>query len=234
MSDLTVGSLFSGIEGLGLGLERAGHRIIWQSEIDPYASAVLARHWPDTPNLGDITKVDWSSVERPDVLTGGYPCPAFSQAARGRNVAADLWPHMRTAIACLRPRYVVLENVAAHLGRGFSAVLADLDALGFDAEWSVVSACSVGASHARRRLFAVAYTHGGCESVFPVDGEVAWDQEVAGDRRHWGHASADDVGTDDGLPHRLDRLRALGNAVVPQVAEMIGRRLACLSSKETD
>jgi DNA (cytosine-5)-methyltransferase 1 len=225
MTAITVGSLFSGIGGLDLGLERAGMEVIWQSEVDPFASRVLAKHWPHTPNLGDVTTIDWSTVERPDLICGGYPCPAFSQAARGRNVAPDLWPHMRDAIAALRPGWVLLENVAAHLGRGFPSVLADLHALGFNAEWDVVSACSVGASHPRRRLFCVAHSNRGSEPARTGHGEVAWLPSVAGDRGHWGHASPDDVGADDGLPDRLDRLRALGNAVVPQVAEVIGRMI---------
>jgi DNA (cytosine-5)-methyltransferase 1 len=140
VATLTVGSLFSGIGGLDLGLERAGMTVIWQSEIDPYASKVLAKHWPTVPNLGDITTINWTEVERPDVICGGYPCPAFSQAARGRNVAPDLWPHMRTALAALRPTYAILENVAAHLHRGFRAVLADLAGLRFDARWSTLTA----------------------------------------------------------------------------------------------
>lgn len=222
---LTVGSLFSGIGGLDLGLERAGMTVRWQAEVDPYCCKVLKKHWPDIPNLGDVTSIDWSTVENVDVVCGGYPCPAFSQAARGRNVAPDLWPHMRTAIAALRPRYVLLENVAAHLGRGFPAVLADLHALGFDAEWSVVSACAVGATHARRRLFAVAHADRSGEPVLSVDGEAPLVPSLARDRGRWGDPTADDVGADDGLPHRLDRLRALGNAVVPQVAEFVGRRI---------
>lgn len=223
---LTFGSLFSGIGGIDLGLERAGMRPVWQSEIDPYACRVLAKHWPTVPNLGDITSIDWSTVERPDLICGGYPCPAFSQAARGRNVAPDLWPEMRGAIAALRPRWVLLENVAAHLGRGFRRVLTDLDGLGFDAEWSVVTACSVGAAHTRRRLFAVAHPHGERQSVFPVDGEVAWMPAPTEHRGHWGVPTADDVRADDGVPHRLDRDRVLGNAVVPDIAELIGRRIA--------
>jgi DNA (cytosine-5)-methyltransferase 1 len=223
---LTVGSLFSGIGGLDLGLERAGMRVVWQSEIDPYACRVLARHWPQVPNLGDVTLIDWSSVPRVDLICGGYPCPAFSQVARGRNVAPDLWPWMRDAIAVLRPRWVLLENVAAHLGRGFPVVLADLDALGFDAEWDIVTACAFGAAHTRRRLFAVAYPHGLRESVLAVDGEMAELRPVAIDRGRWGIPTADDVRTDDGVPARVDRLRALGNAVVPQVAEHIGRLIA--------
>ena len=77
---MKVGSLFSGIGGLDLGLERAGMTVVWQSEIDPYASRVLAKHWPDVPNLGDITTVDWSNVEPVDLICGGYPCQPFSYA----------------------------------------------------------------------------------------------------------------------------------------------------------
>src|SRR5436190_19427044 len=106
----SVGSLFSGIGGLDLGLERAGMRVVWQSEIDPYASRVLTKNFPHVPNLGDIKLIDWKKVPRVDLICGGYPCPAFSQAARGRNVAEDLWPWMRTAIAAVRPRYVLIEN----------------------------------------------------------------------------------------------------------------------------
>jgi DNA (cytosine-5)-methyltransferase 1 len=222
---LTVGSLFSGIGGLDLGLERAGMTVRWQSEIDPYCCKVLAKHWPDVPNLGDVTSIDWSEVERVDLICGGYPCPAFSQAAHGCNVAPNLWPFMRDAIAGLRPRYVLLENVAAHLGHGFPAVLADLHALGLDAEWSTVTACAFGAPHTRRRLFALAYAHGVSEPVGAFDGEASWLRSVSGVGRDGWLPSADDVGADDGVPDRVDRCRALGNAVVPQVAEWIGVQL---------
>ena len=221
---LTVGSLFSGIGGIDLGLERAGMTVIWQSEIDPYACRVLAKHWPDVPNLGDITTIDWSTVERPDVICGGYPCPAFSQAARGRNVAPDLWPHMRTAIDALRPRYILLENVAAHLGRGFNGVLADLHALGFDAEWSTVTACSLGAPHMRRRLFVVAHANSVRQPGSAVDGQAPIVPRATGPDRRWPNPP-DLVGMADWIPHRVDRLRALGNAVVPAVAEHIGRMI---------
>jgi len=90
---LTVGSLFSGIGGIDLGLERAGMRVVWQSEIDPYASRVLAKHWPGVPNLGDITKIDWENdgLDRGDgiarslhvdVVAGGFPCQPVSQAGK--------------------------------------------------------------------------------------------------------------------------------------------------------
>lgn len=222
---MNVGSLFSGIGGIDLGLERAGMTVRWQSEIDPYCCRVLAKHWPDVPNLGDVTTIDWSTVEPVDIIAGGYPCPAFSQAARGRNVAPDLWPHMRRAIDVLRPRFVLLENVVAHLGRGFSAVLADLHAFGFDAEWSSLTACAFGAAHTRRRLFVVAHADRDGEPVLPINAEVAWLPPSATDRGHWGIPTADDARADDGVPYRLDRDRALGNAAVPQVAEYIGRRI---------
>lgn len=156
---LTVGSLFSGIGGLDLGLERAGMRVVWQSEIDPYASRVLAKHWPRVPNLGDITAIDWSTVERPDVICGGYPCQPFSLAGvrRGEDDPRHLWPHFHRAIRLLRPRYALLENVPGHLSLGFDRVLGDLAEIGYDTEWCSVPAAAVGAPHLRWRLFVVAY-----------------------------------------------------------------------------
>jgi DNA (cytosine-5)-methyltransferase 1 len=159
---LTVGSLFSGIGGLDLGLERAGMRVIWQSEIDPYASRVLAKHWPDVPNLGDVTQIDWSEVERPDLICGGYPCQPFSLAGtrQGEADARHLWPYFADALRHLRPRWALLENVPGHVSLGFDRVLADLASLGFDAEWDCVPAALVGAPHLRYRLFVIAHANG--------------------------------------------------------------------------
>ncbi len=155
----TVGSLFSGIGGLDLGLERAGMNVIWQSEIDPYACKVLSKHWPEVVNHGDIKKINWASVERPDVICGGYPCQPFSQAGKrkGADDPRHLWPWVREAISELRPRYAILENVRGHVTLGLSTVLGDLAAVGYDAEWNIVSAASVGANHRRERVIIVAY-----------------------------------------------------------------------------
>lgn len=232
---MRVGSLFSGIGGLDLGLERAGMTVAWQSEIDPYAGRVLAMHWPDTPNLGDITAIDWSEVEPVDVICGGYPCQPFSYAGRrgGSSDERHLWPFMLDAIRILRPRFLVAENVAGHLSLGLDRVLADLASLGFDAEWSTVSACSMGAPHTRNRLFIVAHTRderrqwGRQNETAKGPAQLGTRQpEGCGAGEAWAQIPEPDVrGVANGIPHRVDRLRGLGNAVVPQVAEYVGRRL---------
>ena len=156
---LTVGSLFSGIGGLDLGLERAGMQVIWQSEIDPFACKVLKKHWPEVPNYGDIKQIDWTTVPRPDVICGGYPCQPFSTAGKrlGTDDPRHLWPWVRTAISELQPSYAILENVRGHLTMGGLQVLGEITELGYNAEWRIVSAAGVGAPHRRDRLIIVAY-----------------------------------------------------------------------------
>jgi DNA (cytosine-5)-methyltransferase 1 len=313
---LTVGSLFSGIGGLDLGLERAGHKVVWQSEIDPFACKVLKKHWPKVVNHGDIKRIDWATVEPVDIICGGYPCQPFSTAGKrkGTDDPRHLWPWVRTAISELRPRYAVLENVRGHLSLGGLQVVGELAEIGYDAEWRVVSAAGMGAPHRRDRIIIVAYPNGGrrkeCESKAKpsswvgsssersdyvansnsgnaTDGRQrenvqSQDQSGRNDRSRSGsdigkiglgstrESSSNVANTDlrevgwrdgwnatdrsqvfggrdydrrtqsyegwqwwevepsvgrvaDGIPHRVDRLRGLGNAVVPQVAEYIGR-----------
>ena len=156
---LTVGSLFSGIGGLDLGLERAGMEVIWQSEIDPYACKVLSKHWPKVVNHGNIKDIKWGDIVQPDIICGGYPCQPFSTAGK-RNGADDprhLWPWVREAISELRPRYAILENVRGHITLGLSTVLGELASIGYDAEWQIVSANSVGAPHIRDRIVIIAH-----------------------------------------------------------------------------
>ena len=156
---LSVGSLFSGIGGIDLGLERAGMTVKWHSEIDPYACRVLKKHWPDVPNLGNIKEIDWAIVEPVDVIAGGYPCQPFSTAGKrqGDKDERHLWPYFLRAISELRPRFALLENVRGHFSMGFDRVLGDLAEIGYDAEWQIVSAASVGAPHRRDRIICVAY-----------------------------------------------------------------------------
>lgn len=154
------GSLCSGYTGLDMAVhEVLGGELAWVSDIEPGPCALLEARYPQTPNLGDLTAVDWSSIEPVDVLTAGYPCQGESFAGKRKGHEDDrwVWPHIAGAIRVLRPRYVVAENVRGHLSLGFGTVLADLAALGFDAEWVVVRASDVGACHRRERIFWLAW-----------------------------------------------------------------------------
>lgn len=156
---LTAASLCTGIGGLDLGvLSVLDAEYMWHSEIDGRLSPIAHQAIGDVPNIGDFTTVDWSTVPPVDVLTAGYPCQPFSQAGhrKGTNDSRHLWPHIAEAVRVLRPRLVVLENVAAHLSLGFGDVLGGLAEAGFDAEWCVLRASDVGACHHRARLFIVA------------------------------------------------------------------------------
>lgn len=146
---LRLGSLCTGYGGLDLAAEIVLGPLThaWHAEIDPHAAKVLAHHWPDVPNLGDLTAVDWGHVEPVDVLTAGYPCQPLSLAGprTGMNDERWIWDEIYAAIRVLRPRFVLLENVAGHLSLGFGRVLGDLAAAGFDAEWGCFRASDVGA-----------------------------------------------------------------------------------------
>lgn len=162
----TFGSLFAGIGGIDLGLERAGWRGRWQVEWDPFCQRVLAKHWPDVQRYGDITTVDWSGVERVDLLAGGFPCQPVSGAGK-RKAQSDerwLWPEFLRAIRALRPRLVLVENVtnllAINDGSAFGEVVGDLAASGYDAEWDCIPAAALGAPHDRDRVWIVAYPIG--------------------------------------------------------------------------
>lgn len=160
---MKLGSLCTGYGGLDRAVEGFfGAETAWAAEIDPHASRVLAERWPGVPNLGDLTTIEWAAVEPVDILTAGYPCQPFSLAGKrkGTDDPRHLWPHIAAAIRQSRPRLVVLENVAAHLGLGFDTVLGDLAALRFDAEWATVRASDAGAPHARARLFVLAWPAG--------------------------------------------------------------------------
>lgn len=134
-----------------------GAETVWVSEIDKYASQVIELRL-NKPNLGDLKKIDWASVEPIDILTAGYPCQPFSHAGnrKGTDDARHIWPNIKEGISILRPSYVILENVRGHLSLGFKEVLKDLASLGYDAKWQTVRASDVGAPHRRERLFVVA------------------------------------------------------------------------------
>ena len=243
---MNVLSLFTGIGGLDLGLERAGMTVVGQVEIDPWCRRVLAKHWPEVPRHDDVrTAADWwGRRPAPDVVAGGPPCQPVSQTGwrRAQDDPRWLWPAMAAVVRDLRPRYVLVENVTGLSSAGLGDVLGDLAALGFDAEWGVLSACALGAPHSRERLFVVADAgrfrrpgraeEAAGEAYQPGQGSRAEaagrggarSQDAAGAGSHW--AVEPGVGRVAArVPARVDRLRGLGNAVVPQVAEHIGRMI---------
>jgi DNA (cytosine-5)-methyltransferase 1 len=138
-------------------------RTAWFAEVDPYASAVLRKHWPEVPNHGDVRNIGRGTVCPVDVLCGGFPCQDISNAGKRAGIDGErsgLWGEFARIIGELRPRFVIVENVAALLGRGIERVLGDLAALGFDAEWHCIPASAVGAPHRRDRVWIVAYADG--------------------------------------------------------------------------
>jgi DNA (cytosine-5)-methyltransferase 1 len=268
---LTVGSLFAGIGGFDLAAERAGLTVKWQVEIDPFCQRVLAKHWPNVKRYGDIKRVRYPAPV--DIVCGGFPCQDISVAGKGAGLAgkrSGLWREMLRVVRAVRPRYVVVENVAALLGRGLGDVLGGLASSGYDAEWDCIPASAVGAPHHRDRVWIVAYSDcgrqqercepdrgptsrsglqfgrdvGGCGATVadsdselrghghdgaPARGRLQAQSDAPGRRaiRHTDHWNVEPaVGrVAHGVPARVDRLRGLGNAIVPQVAEWIFRRI---------
>jgi DNA (cytosine-5)-methyltransferase 1 len=157
---MKIGSLCTGYGGLDLAVEEHfGAETVWVSEYDKHASQIIDKRFPGVPNLGDLTKIDWSEVEPVDIITAGYPCQPFSNAGnrKGTDDPRHLFPFILEAIRHLRPRYAIFENVRGHLSLGFDSVLASLASIGYDAKWSIVRASEVGATHQRARLYIVAY-----------------------------------------------------------------------------
>lgn len=271
MNAPTFGSLFAGIGGIDLGLEWGGWSCSWQIEWDSWCQAVLAKHWPDVPRFGDITTVDWGTVEPVDLVVGGFPCQPVSIAGKRRAQADErwLWPEFARCIRDLRPRYVLVENtpglLSANRGLAFGEVIGDLAALGYDAEWGSLQAAQVGAPHRRERIFVVAHAERArlqgstgsrianarrtpVESSSDVSNPIG--QGLEGDdvresrRQHADPAGPDwwtiepDVGrVAHGLPRRLAgwrnaSLKGLGNAVVPQVAYVLGQHIRRLMDAE--
>jgi DNA (cytosine-5)-methyltransferase 1 len=223
---MTFGSLFTGIGGMDLGLERAGMECRWQVEIDPFCQKVLAKHWPNVPKYGDIREVTGIELSTVDVIAGGFPCQDVSHAGKRKGIDGErsgLWSEFRRIICLLRPRFVLVENVTGLLDRGMGRVLGDLAELGFDAEWTVLSACRFGAPHPRERVFILAYPQGfgsGQLRRLQCTKESAPKRDL-----HWAQPEPPCERVAYGIPDRLHKLTALGNAVVPQVAEWIGRRI---------
>lgn len=248
---MRFGSLFSGIGGMDLGLERAGMQCAWQVEIDPFCRKVLAKHWPDVMRYEDVRTVGKHNLEPVDLIAGGFPCQDISNAGKRAGIDGErsgLWSEYHRIICELRPRFVLVENVAALLNRGMGRVLGDLSKSGYDAIWRVFSACEFGFPHSRERLFLIAYasslrpyayilgnsfapTQRNKDSQKRCKDWLKWKVGVANVLpKTWGteiQGNSEPVflRVANGIPKQVDSIKGLGNAVVPQVAEWIGRRI---------
>lgn len=156
--------LFSGIGGFALGLRMAeGFETIGFCEIDKYCQRVLKKHWPDVPVYEDVTTLDYEQfIGQVDIITGGFPCQDISVVGRGEGLAGErsgLYRHLMDAIRTVRPRYAILENVAALLNRGLGVILGELSEIGYDAEWHCIPASAVGAPHQRDRIWIIAHAN---------------------------------------------------------------------------
>jgi len=229
--------LFSGIGGFSLGLERTnGFKTIGFCEIDPFCQKVLKKHWPHVPIHEDIREVSGNEYKDVEVITGGFPCQDVSvghtwRKAEGiKGERSGLWSEIVRLANEIRPKWVICENVAALRTRGLTQCLQDLWSIGYDAEWHVISASSVGACHQRERLWIIAYPQSkrverlwaeGEQITRPLDEEFLFIRNSHGEWK----VEPDIRRINDGVPGRVDRLRAIGNAVVPTVVEVIGRKI---------
>jgi DNA (cytosine-5)-methyltransferase 1 len=270
---MTLGSVFSGIGGLDLGLERAGFEVKWQIENNPFCQRVLAKHWPDVKRYGEIATVTGHELAPVDIICGGVPCQPFSATGQRKGVNDDkgrwLWPEFKRLVGVLRPRLIFVENVPGLLtvndGYAFGDILGDLAELGYDAEWSMLSAADVGAPHIRKRIFIIGTNQDVADATInqegshrprshPAGGAIRETTGIGSSARHrlgnsggfWtarpqicgvSHGTAAELGevgefwthpyegllVSQGVPNRAKQLAALGNAVVPQCAEHIGR-----------
>lgn len=234
---MNVLDLFSGIGGFSLGLGRAGFTTIAFCEADPFARTVLRRHWPATPCYPDIRTLSAAQlradkVPAPWLVCGGFPCQDISAAGLGAGLGgprSQLWGEMLRLVQECRPSWVVVENVPALRVRGADTVLAQLEAAGYACRPLLVGAAHAGAPHRRQRAFILANALGaGLEEWLPNPANTP---PVLSVERRGGWAPEPGVGrVVDGLPAGLDgarraRLMALGNAVVPDLAQAIGQAI---------
>lgn len=246
---MNVLDLFSGIGGFSLGLERAGMRTVAFCEIDPYCRAVLRKHWPNVPVYEDVRTLTAERLAtdgiRVDVICGGFPCQDLSRAngvwSKRPGLEGErsgLWTEYARLVGELRPRYFLVENVTDILDGWLGLILGDLAACGYDAEWDCLPATVVGARSPRERWWLVSYPsgkrldgeHGEREpsrhpgGIFDV---IARSSPRPPSWQNWLSEPAIRRVV-DGTPNRMDRIRrtkAIGNAVVPQIPEIIGRAI---------
>jgi len=250
---LKVLDLFSGIGGFSLGLERAGMETIAFCEIDEKCRQELKKHWLNIPIYEDIKDLNVERLRRdgiePNILCGGFPCQDISIAGYQKGLSggrSGLWSQFARLISEIRPKYAIIENVANLLlgdrGNWFSQILTDLASIWYDAEWDVIPASAVGVNHKRERVWIVAYPKGNTKQN-TVYSEIPQDFLLSCEfgRRTWGpvpgtHWATDKprlVEMDDGVSGWVASVSQYGNAVVPQIPELIGKAILEHESRRT-
>ena len=235
---MEVLDLFSGIGGFSLGLERAGMETIAFCEYEDHAQQVLKKHWPNVPIHKDIKELDGNEYRGTvDVVCGGFPCQDLSVAGKKAGFDGErssLYREMLRVIGECRPRYAIFENVTGLLtgerGRWFAQFLYDLASIGYDAEWHCISASFLGAHHHRDRVWIIAYANnirreGGAKVSHNIKQQIELMRSAERFRRRCDLPKPKTCRSNDGIPRVLDRLKRLGNAVVPQIPEAIGRAI---------
>jgi len=228
--DKTIGSLFSGIGGLELGLEREGFGpTLWQIEIDPNRRRILAKHWPKTERYADVCGA--YKLPKVGILCGGFPCQDVSDASRGRGGGitgskSGLWKEYARIVCEVSPRFVVVENVSgAAIRKWLPTVRRDLHVLGYRTRAFRIDARDVGAPHARARIFVIGDSDSKGQSARSFNAQMAGMQETSRLGGHWRKPKPRTLRMAHGIPGKLDRVKMLGDAVVPECAQLVGRIL---------
>jgi DNA (cytosine-5)-methyltransferase 1 len=236
VTKLRVLDLFSGIGAFSLGLQWSdGFQTVAFCEINDHCRRVLARHWPGVPIYDDVQELtaDRLAADRiaVDVICAGFPCQDISNAGLRAGIDGErsgLWRHVARLAGELRPRYVLLENVAALLDRGMGRVLGDLAEVGFDAEWDCIPASHIGAPHNRDRVWIVAHAQRGerwAEQYRWAVRRMGRQQQPVAWHANWEDALRHFRGVDDGTSYGVERLDSIRNSIVPHIPEIIGRAI---------
>ena len=236
---LTHFSLFTGIGGIDLSAEWAGFESVGQCEFADYPTKVLEKHWPEVPRWRDIRDVTLESVRSKgirtiDLISGGFPCQPFSIAGeqRGKEDERYLWPEMFRVIKELRPTWVIGENVANFVNMALEEACADLESAAYEVQPFIIPACAVEAPHQRQRVFIIGHVpdtecnrHQGVKRLPQNIGTLKEWRESAPrattklfDDVDWEKRAIESgfLGRNNGIPHRMDRIKCVGNAVSPQ------------------
>ena len=239
MNEIKTLDLFSGVGGFSLGLERAGpFRTIAFCEQDKFCQAILRKHWPDTPIYDDVRNLDFDG--RCDVITSGDPCQRDSRANSQRD-GNSMWRWTLQQIIRHRPLYVIRENVLGNIDTGtLNQVESDLVAEGYAVRSYIISAAAIGAAHDRPRTWTLAYSdRAGLEKRDHAPKSSAPKQRVypvltGPDGLCWMGSEPPVLRRVDDVPRRVDRIRSLGNAVIPAIVTQIGRAIISTQNETRD